>query len=99
MPRRQACRASEGSPPPLTPARMHLEMGLGLELADLDQRASVLDRQALFGATVPPQLPGRPDKICKLGTLCPTPQGFSEVHSCRGVEAEKPLSVGSEPAP
>jgi hypothetical protein len=47
---------------------MHLEMGLGLELADLDQRPSVLDRQALLGATVPPQLPGRPDKIRKLGT-------------------------------
>ena len=42
----------------LASARMHLEMGLGLELADLDQRPPVLDRQALLGTTVSPHYPG-----------------------------------------
>jgi hypothetical protein len=37
---------------------MHLEMGLGLELADLDQRPPVLDRQTLLGTAIPPPLPG-----------------------------------------
>src|SRR6266542_7056445 len=82
----------------LAAARVHLQMRVALELADLDQRPALGESQPLFRATVCAPAPSRSDQSLELVRRGAAPQRLSQIRPLGRVEAEIPHAVGREPA-
>src|SRR5207237_6212502 len=94
------------APPPVLPtasimasaglaaAGVHLEMGPGPQLGDLDEWLPVLHGQALLGPTVAPALPGGAYERGDLLLRRPVPERSPQVDARGGIEAQQPLPVG-----
>src|SRR5713226_8872000 len=63
----------------LAAARVHLQMRIALELADLDQGPSLGHRQPLLGAAVRAPLPGGHDQRLELVRRGAAPQRLPEI--------------------
>ena len=85
----------------LSAARVHLEVGIALQLADLDERAALgrPRREAGLGAPVGPAPPRARDQLPERLTARPTPQRLAQIEAGLRVEAEVPHAVGGEAAP
>src|SRR5713226_3261011 len=82
----------------LAAARVHLQMRVALELADLDQGPALDHRQPLLGPAVRPTLPPGDDERFELVARGPAPQRLPQIGPLGRVEAEVPHAVGREPA-
>src|SRR5262249_37924033 len=85
--------------PPLAAARVHLEMRIELELADLDQWAAVARRQALLRAAVGATSPATGDERRQLVLARAATERRAQIHALDRVEAEGPHPSSGESAP
>src|SRR5258705_6731637 len=82
----------------LPSARVHLEVGVALELADLHEGAPAGRRQPLLRSAILPSLPRGADEGQQLLARSARPQRLAQVRAARRVEAEVPEAVRGEAA-
>src|SRR5712691_5244883 len=84
--------------PPLAAARVHFEVRIALELADLHQRATVALGQPLLGAAIGAASPPAGDEPRQLVSTGAPAKRRAQINALDGVEAEVPHAIGGEPA-
>src|SRR5262249_5479419 len=77
--------------------RVHLQVRVPPELADLDQRPALRRGEAIFGAPVRAPSPRGRDERFDLFAIGARPQRLAQVGAPPGVEAEVPPAVRGEP--
>src|SRR5258706_1198452 len=82
----------------LPSARVHLEVGVALELADLHEGAPAGRRQPLLRSAILASLPRGADEGQQLLARSARPQRLAQVRAARRVEAEVPEAVRGEAA-
>src|SRR4029453_13776979 len=97
-----APRSRTSTPGPsamLASPRVHLQVRIALELADLYQGLSLWRRQPRLRSPVAATLPGGPDQRPELPLRGPAAQRLPQIRPPHRVQAEIPEPVGGEPAP
>src|SRR5262249_3496938 len=82
----------------LPSARVHFQVSIALELADLDQRLTWAGGQALLRAAVAACAPSRLNDVRQLLAWDAAPQPRAQIGAVAGVQTEIPEPVGGEPA-